>query len=180
MRSGSLASSPSIDWPVHSFTDISIGADQALCPGQSMHRTHNVIVTSSSHASDLERNEHLAIHLEYPFSVALDLSSQLQSPFEDSGGSANLASLGLLNSWLSTRAIFLTLRLADDSSALNLDKLTLHFKLQSCTIRLFCHVTDFCDESDLILGNSFMLGHQAVLDCSNCIASCCGHDDLYK
>ena len=46
------------------FTDVPIGADQALNRGQSMHRLHNATVVFAAHDSDLESNERLAICLK--------------------------------------------------------------------------------------------------------------------
>ena len=43
-RSGSMATSPSLNRPVYVFTDVPSAVDQALGRGQSMHRLHNATV----------------------------------------------------------------------------------------------------------------------------------------
>ena len=69
--------------------------------------------------------------------------------------------------------------MADDSSAPILGKVRLRLKLQSFVCTVTCYVTDLCDEFDVILGNSFMAGHRAVLDYSNYTASLRRHGRQY-
>ena len=55
-RSGSMATSPSLHWPVYIFTDVPTASYEALGRGQSMHRLHNATVLSAVHDSDLTWN----------------------------------------------------------------------------------------------------------------------------
>ena len=69
--------------------------------------------------------------------------------------------------------------MADDSSAPILGKVRLRLKLQSFVCTVTCYVTDLRDELDVILGNSFMASHRAVLDYSNYTASLRRHGRQY-
>jgi len=181
-RSGRLAASTSLSWPVYIFTDVPTGADQALNRGQSMHRLHNATVLSAADDSNLESSERLAMLFEGSFygNVGGRHDGVTSSILFDSGASSNFVSPRLLQqlavSYSSSSA---TLRLADDSSAPILGKVRLRFKLQSFTGIVSCYVTDLCDEFDMILGNSLMVGHRAVLDYSNFTASLRRHNRLY-
>ena len=183
-RSGQLAASPSLSWPVYIFTDVPSGADQAFSSGQSMHRLHNAVVSSAAHDSDLESDERLAMLFEGAFQGGFGGRGHgdgLNSPILfDSGASSNFVSPRLLQQLgISYSPSGATLRLADDSSAPSLGKVRLRFKLQSFTGIATCYVTDLCDEFDVILGNSFMVSHRAVLDYSNFTASLRRHGRLY-
>ena len=186
-RSGFLASSSSLSWPVYIFTDVPTGADQALSRGQSMHRLHHATLASSSSSpqdSDLESDERLAMLFEGSFVghfAGRLRDGGVDAPILlDSGASANFVSPRLLKHLAVTCSpSSLTLRLADDSSAPILGKVRLRFRLQSFSCTATCYVTDLYDEFDLILGNSFMLTHKAVLDYSNYTASFRRHGKLY-
>ena len=182
-RSGHLAAAPSLSWPVYIFSDVPTGANQAFSSGQSMHRLHNATVLSDAHDSGLESDERLAMLFEGSFTGGFGGRAHvgLTSPILfDSGASSNFVSPRLLQqlsvTYTSSGA---TLRLANDSSAPTLGKVRLRFKLQSFTGIVTCYVTDLCDEFDMILGNSFMVSHRAVLDYSNFAASLRRHGRLY-
>ena len=182
-RSGHLAASPSLSWPVYVFTDVPTGADRALNRGQSMHRLHNATVLSAAHDSDLESEERLAMLFEGSFHGGIGGRGNgiLTSPILfDSGASSNFVSPRLLHQLaISYSPSSVTLRLADDSSAPILGKVKLRFKLQFFTGIVSCYVTDLCDEFDMILGNGFMVSHRAVLDYSNFTASLRRHGKMY-
>ncbi|DBA79948.1 TPA: hypothetical protein ACH3X1_008153 [Trebouxia sp. C0004] len=133
-RSGSMASSPSLNWPVYIFTDVQTAAYEALGRGQSMHRLHNATVLAASHDSDLESDERLAMLFEGSFlgdcigrggSTGGSNGGQLTAPILFD----NLPILSILDSLKDPSSA--TLRLADDSSAPILGKVRLRFKLQS-------------------------------------------------
>ena len=67
-RSGSMATSPSLNWPVYIFSDVPSAADQAadqaIGRGQSMHRLHKATVVSAASDPDLESDERLAMLFE--------------------------------------------------------------------------------------------------------------------
>ncbi len=182
-RSGRLAASPSLSWPVYVFTDVPTGADQALNRGQSMHRLRRATVLSAAPDSDLESDVRLA--MLFGGSFLRDGGGRhyggLTSPILfDSGASSNFVSPRLLQQLAVTYSpTSVTLRLADDSSAPILGRVRLRFNLQSFTGVATCYVTDLCDEFDMILGNSFMVSHRAVLDYSKFTASLCRHGRLY-
>ena len=69
-RSGQLAASPSLSWPVYIFTDVPSGADQAFSSGQSMHRLHNAVVSSVAPDSDLNLMSVLLCCLKEPLMEA--------------------------------------------------------------------------------------------------------------
>ena len=48
-RSGSMATTPNLNWPIYVFSDVPSAADQALGRGHSMHRLHNAVVPSAGY-----------------------------------------------------------------------------------------------------------------------------------
>ena len=186
-RSGNLAAAPSLHWPAYVFTDVPTAADQALERGHSMHRLHNATVPSLAHDSDLESDERLAMLFEGTFpcptpgAISGGGDGGVTSPvLLDTGASANFVSPRLLRQLaVSYAASSATLRLADDSSAPILGKVRLCLKLQTFSCTVTCYVTDLCDEFDVILANSFMVGHRAVLNYSNYSASLRRHGKQY-
>ena len=107
--------------------------------------------------------------------------SRLEAPILlDSGASSNFVSPRLLRQLAITyKSTSAKLRLANDSESPILGKVRLRFKLQHFTATVSCFVTDLCGDFDLILGNSFMVGHSATLDYSNFTASFCRDGKLY-
>ena len=157
-RSGSMTTSPSLNWPVFVFTDVPSAADQALGRGQSMHRLHNATVLSAAADADFESDERLAMLFEGSLGGSRsDGHGGLTAPILfDTGASSNFVSPRLLKQ----AAIFYssssaTLRLADDSSAPILGKVRLRLKLQSFACTVTCYVTDLCDEFDDHLREQF-------------------------
>ena len=63
-RSGSMATTPSLNWPVYVFSDVPSAADQALGRGHSMHRLHNATVLSAASDSSFESDERFAMLFE--------------------------------------------------------------------------------------------------------------------
>ena len=114
-----------------------------------------------------------------PFAVGIPSDTITAPILFDTGASSNFGSPRFLKqAAISYSSYSATLRLADDSSAPILGKVRLRLKLQSaCTVT--CYVTDLCDEFDVILGNTFMAGHRAVLDYSNYTASLRRHGRHY-
>ena len=169
----------SLNWPVYVFTDVPSGADQALSHGQYMHRLHNATVLSAAHDSYSESNERLAMLFEGTFNGSRPYGGLTAPILLDTGASSNFVSPRLLQrlgiTYSPTTA---TLRLADDSSSPILGRVRLRFRLQSLTCTVTCYVTDLCSDFDLILGNSFMVSHKAVLDYSNFTASFRNHSKL--
>ena len=146
-----------------------------------MHRLHHATVLSAADDSELESDERLAMLFERSFGSTLGGHGVLDAPILfDTGATSNFISPRLLQrlgiSYSSSSA---TLRLADDSSAPILGRVRLRFKLQAFSCTVSCYVTDLCDEFDLILGNSFMVSHRAVLDYSNYTASLRRHGRPY-
>ena len=130
-RFGSMATSPSLNWPVYIFTDAPTAACEALGRGQSMHRLHNATVLSAAHDSDLESKEHLAMLFEGSFCGGFDGrggdGGQLNSPILfDTGASSSFVNPSLLQKLgISYAPSFATLSLADDSSSPILGKFRL-------------------------------------------------------
>ena len=180
-RSGSMAAAPSLNWPVYVFSDVPSAADQALGRGHSMHRLHNATVLSAASDSRFESDERLAMLFEGSLGGGgLDGRGLTAPILFDTGASSNFVSPRFLKqSAISYSSSSATLRLADDSSAPILGKVRLRLKLQSFVCTVTCYVTDLCDEFDVILGNSFMASHRAVLDYSNYTASLCRHGRQY-
>ena len=56
------------------------------------------------------------------------------------------------------------LRLADNTETDIVGKVKLKIKIQHFVALVPCYVTDLCQDFDVILGNSFLTGHKAVLD----------------
>lgn len=83
----------------------------------------------------------------------------------DTGATTNFVSPQLLarlgTAWDNTSA---SLRLADNTEAKLIGKASAKLKIQNFSAVLCCYVTELCDEFDIILGNSFLVAHKAVLD----------------
>ena len=131
--------------------------------------------------SSFESDERLAILFEGSLrGGGLDGRGLTAPILFDTGAVSNFVSPRFLKqAAISYSSSSATLRLADDSSAPVLGKVRLGLKLHSFVCTVTRYVTDLCDEFDVILGNSFMAGHRAVLDYSNYTASLRRHGRHY-
>ena len=179
-RSGHQSTSPSVHWPMYVYTDVPSDAYQAMGPGQNMHRLHNAVVVATAN-SDMDTHEpdgHLAVLFEGRFGGGPH--DGLAPVLLDSGASANFVSPGLLQTLgISYPTSSATLRLADNSEAPTLGRAKLRFKLQHFLVVADFYVTELCSDFDIILGNSFMVKHKAVLDYANFTASVQRHGKRY-
>ena len=83
----------------------------------------------------------------------------------DTGATANFISPQLLKKLqLECQLTDAMLRLADNTEAPILGKVQLKLKIQQFSCVVWCFVTDLCKEFDVILGNNFMIGHNAILN----------------
>ena len=171
----------SLIWPVYVFSDVPSNANQALGSGHSMHRLHNATVLSAASDSSFASDERLAMLFEGSLGGGgFDGPGLTASILFDTGAFSNVISTRFLKqAAISHSSSSATLCLADDSSAPILGKVRLSLKLQSFVCTVTCNVTDLCDDFDVILGNSFMAGHRAVLDHSNYTASLRRHGRQY-
>ena len=169
-RSGNAATSPGVQWPVYIYTDVPSAAHAACDQGQPVHGLNSASVTSAA-ACPEPPDERLAMLFEGGFQG--QDGARIEAPvLLDSGASSNFVSPRLLRQLaLSYSSSSAKLRLANNSEVPILGKVRLRVKLQNFTVTVACHVTDLCGEFDLILGNSFMIGHLAVLDYCNFTAS---------
>ena len=168
---GHAAIAAGVSWPVYIYTDVPDEGSTAFDSGQPVHKLHNATVVSVAQGIDTPVDKHLAMLFEGCFwgEHGRGLSA---SVLLDSGSSSNFVSPGFLQQLgISHSPSSAKLKLADSSEAPILGKVRLRFKMQHFTATATCFVTELCDEFSVILGNSFMLSHKAVLDCANFTAS---------
>lgn len=169
-RRGHVATSPGIDWPVYVYTDVPDEACKASSQGQPMHGLHKATVVAAARGAEFPVDKRLAMLFEGCFGGS---DGGVKAPvLLDSGASSNFVSPGLLQQLgVSYSPSSAKLKLADSSEAAILGEVWLRFRLQHFTASVFCFVTELCSEFSVILGNSFMLSHKAVLDYANFTAS---------
>ena len=165
-------------------------AARVLASGDTLHRLHGAKLVSAAADLDSHDQEHLAMLFEGGFQLGRGATGgfgggtnggNLVAPILcDTGATCNFAFPRLLRQMgVAYSPSSATLRLADDSTSPILGKARIRFKVQTFTTTVTCFVTDLCDEFDLILGNSFMISHRAVLDYANFTASFRRHGRLH-
>ena len=101
--------------------------------------------------------------------------------YENTGASAKFASPRILQQLkLSTEPAAAKLRLADNSETAIIGKVKLKIKLQHFVATVPCSVTDLCQDFDVILSNTFLVGNKAVLNFEHHTVSLTRDGKLYQ
>ena len=168
-KTGSRAGMPAVQWPVYVYTDVP--ADAAAAPDIAveqtpLHSLHNAVLCSVELQSDcadhvLSTDKHLTMLFE-----GLILHQRLPATILlDSGASTNFVHPKLVQQLrMHMQPASASLRLADNTEAPILGKVKLRLRMQGFSAAIPCYVTTLCEDFDVILGNTFLTGHNAVLD----------------
>ena len=163
-KCGNRAAMPGAHWPVYVYTDVPVDVMDQTVERTPLHALHNCTL----HTTD-------AVPGEQPLSTDKHLTMLFEGGttkqglsfiiLMDTGASANFISPQLLRRLqVECQPADAKLRLADDTEAPILGKVQLRLKIQQFSTVVWCYVTDLCKEFDVILGNTFMTEHNAVLN----------------
>ena len=183
-KNGQRKAMPGIHWPVYVYTDIPVNTVDIAVESTTLHGLHNATVVHDNtdaipvpDSSITGTDKHLTMLFE---GTTVQQRLKLQVLL-DTGASANFVSprvLADLN--MQFQPAGAKLRLAGDTEAAILGKVKLKVKLQHFTALVPCFVTELCQDFDLILGNSCLTEHKAVLNFGSNTVCLFRNDKLYK
>lgn len=150
--------SPGVLWPVFIHTDCSAAVVSQTDAQQARHKLHGAVVATSQAEPAKPADAQLSMLFEGS-SMGLKLQTLL-----DSGATDNFVSAATVQRLkLQTRSAAVNLQLADGSATKISSQVKLRMTVGSLHTSVSCFVTDLGEPFDVILGNSFLVQHSAVM-----------------
>ena len=173
-----------VHWPVYVYTDVPAEKRDISVEKILLHDLHNASVLHDS-LNTMPTSDPTVLSTDNHLTMLFEGSTVQQRlklrVLRDTGASANFVSPRILQQLkLSTEPVAAKLRLADNSETAIIGKVKLKLKLQHFVATVLCFVTDLCQDFDVVLGNTLLVGNKAVLNFEHHTVSLTRDGKLYQ